>query len=285
MSIRTILVPVRGDGKGESVLDHARVVANRFDAHIDVIHARARDQDLMPYGVLMTASMKQAILEASSAQSETEEQRVRDMFNEYCDKAGLTIVDANAPDQTSNTISWREITGKQAGIIGLHGRLADLIVVPKPGTELGHNTLESALMNTGARTLMCPDSPVGKVGDRIALAWNGSVESARVAKATLPFLRKASNVTIVTNDADGSASGIPVTDLQRMLARQGVETDVQPFSAGEDIGASILGAASAVVADLLVMGAYSHSRRREMIMGGATHDIIEQAELPVLMLH
>ena len=57
MSIRTILAPVRGDGKGESVLDHARVVANRFDAHIDVIHARARDQDLMPYGVLMTASM------------------------------------------------------------------------------------------------------------------------------------------------------------------------------------------------------------------------------------
>lgn len=285
MGIQTIMVPIRGDGKGTSVMDHAHAVAKKFNAHIDIIHARARPQDMMPYGVLMTAAMKQTILDASKAQAETEELRVREMFDEYCERMDLNLVDCNAANQGGNTVCWREITGKQADLIGVHGRIVDLIIVPKPDGDLGLNTLEAALMTTGTRTLMCPDKPVGNVGDRIAIAWNGSAEAARVIKATLPFLKQASSVSIITNDVDGKSSGVPTADLQLVLRRHGVETDVLTFGGSDDIGARILGTIGAVSADLLIMGAYSHSRRREMVLGGATHEIIEQAQLPVLMLH
>ncbi len=285
MSIRTIMVPVRGDGKGTGVMDHACAVGRLFDAHIDVIHARARPQDMMPYGVLMTAAMKQTILDASNAQAETEEDRIRQMFDEYCETAGLTLVDTATADGSGNSVSWREITGKQADIIGVHGRLADLIVVPKPDADLGHNTLEAALMSTGTRTLMCPDKPVEIIGERIALAWNGTAEAARVAKASLPFLKEASTVSIVTNDAEGKSTGLGTVDLQTMLGRHGVGSEVHVFSGSDNIGKRILDSANSVQADLLIMGAYSHSRRREMVLGGATHEITEQTQLPVLMLH
>jgi nucleotide-binding universal stress UspA family protein len=279
------MVPVRGDGKGEGVMNHAHAIAKKFDAHIDVLHARARPQDMMPYGVLMTAAMKQTILDAAKAQAETEEDRVRELFDVHCKKLALNLVDAASAEPGGNTVSWREIVGKQADLIGVHGRVADLIVVPKPDKDMGQNTLEAALMSTGTRTLMCPDNPVGSIGDRISLAWNGSAESARVAKATLPFLQKASHVTVVTNDADGKSSGLHVDEFQRMLDRHGVETELLNFIGSSDIGTHLLGAISATRTDMLIMGAYSHSRRREMVMGGATHEIIEQAALPVLMLH
>lgn len=290
MTIRTILVPVRGDGKGEGALDCARAIARRFNAHIDVIHARAKPADMLPYGVLMTDTMREAILSAAETQAGTEEERVRDLFKAYCEANDLVVTDDFTPDSKAGaskgvSISWRELTGKQAELVGVWGRLADLIVVPKPGKDLGANTLEAALMQTGTMTLMAPDGPVSNLGDGIAVAWNGTAEAARTVKALLPLLAQASSVSILTTDVDGTDSELGAPHVQRYLACHGIGSSVQEVGRDRDIGLALLDAAKAAGADILAMGAYGHSRRRELIMGGATNEVIKFAEMPVLMLH
>lgn len=285
MTIRTILLPVRGDGKGEGVLDHARRIADRFNSHIDVIHARAKPTDLLPYGVLMTESMRETILGAAEAQAGGEEERVRNLFNDYCATHGLSVVDDSGDDASGVTVSWHEMTGRQADIIGVWGCLADLVVVPKPGKDLGANTLEAALMQTGTLTLMCPDAPASNVGDSIAVAWNGKEEAARVVKSIMPLLKQASKVSILTTDPVGEVTELGAARLQHYLAAHGVDAGVQAVSTDKEIGLALLDATKAAGADVLAMGAYGHSRRRELVMGGATHDVIEYADIPVLMLH
>lgn len=285
MTIRTILLPVRGDGKGDGVLDHARKIADRFNSHIDVLHARAKPTDLLPYGVLMTDSMRKTILSAAEAQAEGEEDRVQDLFKDYCARNNLTIVDDQQASGSGVTVSWYELTGKQADLIGLHGCLADLIVVPKPSKDLGVNTLEAALMQTGTLTLMCPDKPVETLGDRVAIAWNGKEEAARVAKSIMPLLKQAGSVSILTTDPEGESLELGPDRLRRYLAGHGVVASVQSVSTDKEIGLALLDAAKAAGADVIAMGAYGHSRRRELVMGGATHDVIEFADMPVLMLH
>ncbi len=285
MTIRTILVPVRGDSKGEGVLDHARAIAQRFNAHIDVIHARAKPADMLPFGVLMTDTMRETILNAAVAQAGAEEDRVRDLFKAYCETSNLVISDDYGDGSEGVTISWHELTGKQADLVGLWGRLADLIVVPKPGKGLGSNTLEAALMQTGALTLMCPDAAVSTLGDSIAVAWNGKAEAARVVKALLPLLQQASTVSILTTDMEGVSSELGPSHLQRYLACHGIGSSLQEVGTDKEIGVALLAAAKAAGADVLAMGAYGHSRRRELILGGATNEVVDFAEMPVLMLH
>ncbi len=285
MTIRTILLPVRGDGKGEVVMDHARMIADKFNSHIDVIHARPKAADMLPYGVLLTDGMRDTILQAAEAQAGTEEDRVRDLFNAYCEKNSLSVSDRAGDGSGGVTVSWHEETGKQADLIGLWGRLADLIVVPKPGTDLGVNTLEAALLQSGSMTLMCPDASPASLGDNIAVAWNGKAEAARVIKGMMSILKQAGSISILTTDPDGVDSELGVKHLQRYLSRHGISAAVHSVGTDKEIGLALLEAAKAAGADLLAMGAYGHSRRRELVMGGATNEVIQFADMPVLMLH
>jgi len=145
MSVRKIVIPIRGDGKGENVLAHAAVLARRYGAHVEALHCRPRPEDLMPYGVPLPAFLRKQIEESS---------------------VGLA-------DQEEKTLpaSWREVPGKQIDVVKANGRLADLIVVAKPDRDrnLGANTLKAALFNTGRPVMMCPRSSAhaGARSDRV----------------------------------------------------------------------------------------------------------------------
>lgn len=93
MGIRQILVPVRGDGKGEGVLDHALALAGRFKAHIDAVHCRPRPEDMLPFGISVPAMLKQSILSSAGGLADEEERRVRDLFASYCERNDLTRVE------------------------------------------------------------------------------------------------------------------------------------------------------------------------------------------------
>ena len=98
------------------------------------------------------------------------------------------------------TASWHEAEGRQIETIRVHGRLADMIAVPKPDRDanLGANTLKSALFATGRPVLMCPDAPAPEgFGERIAIAWNGSTESARAVALSMDLIREAKAVHIL----------------------------------------------------------------------------------------
>ena len=288
MTIRQILVPVRGDGKGEGVLDHAICLARRFDAHIDVVHCRPRPEDMLPYGVSVPAAMRQNILDSARGLADQEESRVREIFDAYCEKHGLSVVDAPPWPEDRLSLSWREVAGKQASVVALHGRLADLIAVAQPdrARNLGLNTLEAALLETGKPVLLCPAQPVQSCGHHVAVAWNGSSEAALAVTMGLSVLAAAETVTILSLSDAAARQPLGPEALKDYLASHHIAATVQSEkSKASAVGQALLKLAHASGADVLLMGAYGQSRRRELVMGGVTQHVIDHADMPVLLTH
>ncbi len=284
MPIKKILVPVRGDGKGEGVLDHALALAKRSNAHIDVIHARAPASEFLSQSVMVTQSMRRSVRELAEREADDHERRVRKLFTDYCETHNLEVAESAAEAAGRVTVDWRERRGSQASVVGLWGRLADLIAVAQPSKDrtLGHNTLEAALFQAGKLVLVCPPKPVGAtICEHMAVAWDGSTESARVVSAALPLLQHAKAVSIL-QVSDGSPE-LSAQALVEYLAWWGVPADVHEFPHKHTIGRDLYTNAKAIGGDVMLMGAYGHSRSREIILGGATREVIENTDIPVLM--
>ena len=288
MTIRTILVPVRGDGRGEGVLDHALALAGRFNAHIAVVHCRPRPEDMLPFGVYAPTSFRRQITASATALADEEEGRVKALFTDYCARHDLTVVKNNlAAPRDRPSASWSEATGKQAAVVAVRGRLADAIAVAQPDRDanLGVNTLEAALLQTGRLVLLCPKPPVASLGRHVAIGWNGSSEAALAVTAALPILLAADQVTVLSA-MTGKKPDLGPEDLQAYLASHDARAEIKPFEAkATEVGQGLLATAKDSGADVLLIGAYGQTRRRELIMGGVTQYIIDHADLPVFMIH
>ena len=285
MTIRTIIVPVRGDGKGEGVLDHALAVATPFNAHVDVVHCRPRPEDLMPFGIPLNKALREAIQSSVNQTAGGEEEKLVGLFEDWCQRHGVAVDDQPPGPADKVSASWREETGKMANVVAVRGRLADVIAIARPDPEqnLGYNTLESALMNTGKLVMLCPARPVKTVGTHVAIGWNGSSQASRAVTSAMPILRKADKVTILC--APTRTQGVlTADDLRRYLAWHEVEADQKTFESRErDVGRDLVENTKSAGADMLLMGAWGHSRQREMVLGGATEYVTEHADIPVLL--
>jgi len=287
MTLARILVPIRGDGKGDHVLEHAMQVAEAFGAHIDAVHCRARPQDMVPFGVAVPSFLRDQIEQSMTEVTGGEESRLHQLFDSFVARHGIEACGADVvPPQGRPSVTWHQETGRQADMLGRRGRLADLIVVPKPDRErnLGANSLYSALMETGRPVLMVPDRPpVGGLLSHIAIAWNGSLEASRAVAGAVGLLDRADTVTVMT--AGDTSYGPSADSLRTYLAVRGVTAGHLAVSARDDIGHALLDGARQAGASLLLMGAYGHSRGREMLLGGATQHVVNHAGLPVVLAH
>ncbi|WP_114283835.1 universal stress protein [Candidatus Halocynthiibacter alkanivorans] len=174
-----------------------------------------------------------------------------------------------------------------------HVRFSDLVVLPRPyGKGHGYEEeeiLEAVLFNGQMPVLVVPEgSTVSGSFDRVVIAWNESAEALRAVRAAMPFLRQAKSVdvTIIDPRLHGPDRSDPGGALSLMLARQGVRAEVSVLAKTMPRVSDVLRRhLSDKSADLLVMGAYGHSRFRESILGGATRNMLEQVEIPTLMAH
>lgn len=288
--IRKVFVPIRGDGKSLAVLRHAIAVSRRFNAHIQAAHCRPRPEDLLPFGVPIPAFLHEQLKEQSTSVADAEEAKLRADFDALLRSEGLveTPIGDVSVDENRPTISWTEALGKQVDAIKTMGRLCDLVVVAKPDRDrnLGANTLRAALFNTPAPVLMAPpkDPPTASFGERIAIAWNGSLEAARAVAMTLPMIERATAVTVLTI-GPGERHGASIDDLTTYLAIRGVKVEVKASESSARPGDALLEQAQAANADLLIMGAYGHSRERETVFGGATQQVVDHAMQPVILVH
>lgn len=184
--------------------------------------------------------------------------------------------------------------GALGDIVAQRARFADLVVLPRPyGTGKGAETeavVESALFEGKAPVLVLPEKGLGSADQpkRIIIAWNQSAEAMVATRAALPFLKAADRVdiTVIDPPTHGAERSDPGGLLCQMLVRQGVHAEVSVLARSLPRVSDVL--ARHVWdqnADLLVMGAYGHSRLREAILGGATRNMLEKAEIPVLMAH
>lgn len=284
--IRKILVPVRGDGKGDNVLAHAAAVAHHHIAHIEVVHCRSRPEDLMPFGVHLPEFLRKQIVEQSYKVADQEEAGLKAELEALASKLNLDQSGDNIGKVA--TVSFVEEAGRQVDVIKRHGRLADMIAVAKPERDrnLGHNTLKAALFHSGRPVLMCPQPAVSpkKIGTKVTLAWNGSAEAARALSQCKSVLRAADEVWILTNGSD-SGPGTSIDDLTAYLTLHGISANVEQFASNKKVGSELLRVSLELGADMMIMGAYGDSHERETVFGGNTQTIVDNAEIPVLLNH
>ncbi len=283
-SLQSLMLPVRGDGKGDNVFAHAAALAKRFGAHVQVVHCRARAEDMMPYGVVVPRFFRKQLEEASDQIAEAEEEALRAEFKELAKALGLA---EGRPSGDTATASFLEYTGKQVDAVKHHGRLADLVCVPQPekATSLGYNTMRSALFTTGRPVMMCPQTDTVRedLGRHIAIGWNGSLEATRALAMGMHLIEASQNVTIMTTGSEPHAT--TAEELQAYLANRNVTASINRFKRDGNIGRNLLEQAATVDADILLMGAYHESYERETIFGGNTQAVVDEAKLPVVMVH
>ena len=284
--IRKILVPVRGDGKGDNVLAHAAALAHRHISHIEIVHCRPRPEDLMPYGIHVPEFLRKQLIEQSYKVADQEEEGLKAEVVVLAEKLKLDSSGANIGKLA--TVTFVEEAGRQVDVIKRHGRLADMIAVAKPDVDrnLGHNTLKTALFHSGRPVLMCPpqQTPPTVLGAQVALAWNGSAESARALSQCKGVLRAADKVVILSNGTD-AGPGTSADDLVAYLGLHGISAKIERFSSSRKVGTELLRAAKEAGADMLIMGAYGDSHERETVFGGNTQTVVDTATIPVLLNH
>lgn len=282
--LHQITLPVRGDGKGDVVFAHAAAVAKRFGAHVQVIHCRPRAQDLMPYGVVVPNFLRKQLEDVTSKAAEAQEESLRSEFEGQAVKLGLALQN---PTSGVATASFLEYTGKQVDAVKHHGRLADLICVSKPdkSTNLGFNTLKSALFTSARPVMLCPEVETvpQDLGQHVTIGWNGSLEATRALAMGMPLIEAADQVTILTTGAEPHAT--TAEELQAYLGVRGVAASVNRFERDGSIGRSLLRLTQEAGADLLLMGAYHESYERETIFGGNTQAVVEETRIPVVLVH
>jgi nucleotide-binding universal stress UspA family protein len=189
---------------------------------------------------------------------------------------------------------WRLIEGIGPEVDALHARYADLLVLgqqdPEGEAPSAGIIIERALFTSGRPVLIVPFAGAfPTVGKRALIGWNASRESSRAVHDALPLLRHADGVTVFSvNPRPGydAHGGMPGADIALHLARHGVKVEASR-TVSEEVGEGdvLLNHAADTAADLLVMGAYGHSRVREFIAGGVTRTILQRMTLPVLMSH
>jgi len=190
--------------------------------------------------------------------------------------------------QATYSHCWLRARAESDAFIGSYGRLFDLIVLGRPGRALEHPRmppLEAALFESGHPVLIAPPAPPRSLGHKVLVAWNGSTEQARTVAFAMPLLRQSEQVTVLSVEG-GMTPGPAGEDVALHLCMNGVAAVAITVSPGtRTTGEAILEHARSLGCDLLVKGAYTQSRLRQMMFGGATRHILAHATLPVLMAH
>ncbi len=287
MTMRGILVHVDEHRALQSVLTSALLVARRFSAQIDGLHARPgapRIIPVAPEGAFIPAS---EIVEDLERADRDLDRQLRERFEGFMREHKVAAVGSVLPGAEA-AAAWRDEAVAGYETLGSIGRAYDLIVVgrPLPGAAVpSMSALEAALFESGRPILIAPPAPPDQIGEVVVVAWNGSTETARTIALAMPFLIQAERVVVLSVE-DGMVPGPSGAEIAHGLVRNGIAARTQQIRAGErPVGAAILEECAAQGADLLLKGAYTHSRLRQMIFGGATSHILGAAELPVIMAH
>ena len=282
-----LLVPATGTAGDAAVFRTALLVAQTGGAHISFLHARI---DVTEVIVAMSAGgaggAGQEVVDQLEADTKAQEQRAQAGFAAFCAEADLPA--GGAEPGTGLSADFSVETGNEGQWLAEYGRYADLIVLgrTRDGTEVVMDVLQAAVADSGCPVLIAPTHAPESLSGTVVIAWKDSIEAARAVRAAMPLIDTASRVLILSA-ADTDAPEDPSAhQLLRALRWHNPQTTVQavPLDGSAPVEA-LLAAAQALGADLLVMGGYSHSQWREAVFGGVTQQVLEGADLAVLMAH
>jgi nucleotide-binding universal stress UspA family protein len=279
MTYKTILVCLNDLERNQALLESATGLARDMDAHL-------RGSYVIPaveiYGGF---GFEPIIFEGNQELFTDAEKSVRLAFNSARENFGvrgdIIVINSTSPDITDHVVH--------------HARLADIAIINQPPEEsalstVGRGFVERVLLSTGRPTLVLPrKGRTSLAADLAVVGWSGTREAARAAFDSMPLLKRAKKVEIVWIDPEMNyphPGRLPGDELAAALSRHGVNTEIHPVSTGgTDAGEALLNVVASSAAELLVIGAYGHSRISEMILGGATKSVLKGMNCPVLFSH
>lgn len=276
MGYKSILVHM-DDGKHCAArLAVAVDLAQRFGAHLIGLHALSAipvpGYVATEIGVRTLAEIEAKARNASAARAEAE-------FNK-------AVAGAQLPGS-----EWRTADNDAVPATILNARYADVVVLGQPGPDdessINSDFIEHVVLGAGRPAVIVPYAGTfTTVGKRVLVAWNGGREAVRALTDAIPVLREAERVHLMVFNRRSNGQNLPGADMGLYLARHGVEVEVSVQASDDvDVGNQILSRVADLGIDLIVMGAYGHSRMREMVLGGVTRTIFESMTAPVMMSH
>lgn len=289
MAIRVLLVPLFHIAQDRQALDAAFILAKRFQGHVDALLVQPDPVDAVPLvGEGVSAETIRRLMEGAASAIEQQQQVVKDMFEEMVAAAEIVQVGRGATSSGNPSAAWRQAIGLSEDVVPEKALFSDLVVFAGAGSKSApmlRPTFETVLLKSRRPILLVPEDPVVRIGHDVAIAWNGTPEARNALAAAMPFLDQAVVVHLLTAASERTDTDT-LDNAQDYLAWHGIGSQRHVIEAsGEPVGEALMRKAVDIGADLLVMGGYGHARLRERILGGVTHHIVNQPELPILLAH
>lgn len=287
MSVRKFLLPLSSKASAGGALQTGVMLAGMWNAHLEVLHIQSDTREIAPLaGEGLSGALIEDMMSATEQEDSIRTKGLQDIFMAATEQAGLFV---GAPHRgvSEPSASFTTLVGREEQLVAYKARLADLTIVPHPlaGEDVAMaEALHAVLFDSGRPVLLAPVKPPQKIGERIAIAWNGSIYASSALASAMPYVRQAKAVRILYSE-DYDFPGPTPTEARDYISYHGVDADIEHFKAiNRNAGAGLLAAANAFGADMMVMGAYSTaSRLRQLILGGVTRHVLENAEICVLM--
>ena len=280
MSLKNILVHMDATDRCEERLHLAGDFARRNDAHLSGLFVIAE-----PFYPIYAdgAYFPQDMLDNWDQEEKENAQKAEKVFQKYVDAEGIHG-------------EWRSEQGPLGQVVSRHARYADLTIVGKGSMDDPKHypdpfLAEDVVMESGRPVLVVPNAGhFEDFGKRVLVCWTASREAVRAINDAMPLLQAADKVTILTINPDKPSSGdhgdVPSADIALHLARHGVTAEAASVKTDQpDVGEIILSRAFDIDADMIVAGAYGHSRTREWILGGVTKTLLHETTVPAFLSH
>jgi nucleotide-binding universal stress UspA family protein len=209
----------------------------------------------------------------------------RKLFESFMQAHGV------APRSTTDrpAFGWFAEVPPGEGLVGSRGRAFDVIVMSRPDadTDAPYNgAIESGLFESGRPVLLAPPTAPQRIATNIMIHWNGSTEQARANAFAMPLLHLAERVTVLTVVGGQDVPGPSADQVRSQLWYNNIASELVSIELeGRSTGEAVLAAAKADGCDLLIKGAFTRTRLRQTIFGGATKHIMHHADLPLFMAH
>jgi nucleotide-binding universal stress UspA family protein len=299
MAMKTILVPIPDTAVDTAAIEIALMVAKAVTGHVEGLYIETPASITLRTGRLGGYEATREVGLAQGAQRAQEEfaraaeareraaEQAQAEFQRICVAQGVPVCAPDASDPVPSA-SWRQTEGSYASAVTMRAPAYDLMVVPNPSTTTpAREIAEHTLLETGRPVLLSPARPEPDPSSSAMIAWSPSLQTWRAVAAAVPLMATARQVEIVSVGEDEAAVAESRADVIRYLGWHGITAtarQVKPLS--RNIGDTLLHEASEAGIGMLVMGAYSHSRVRELLLGGVTRHVLSNvAVTPVFMAH
>jgi nucleotide-binding universal stress UspA family protein len=288
--IKTILVPTSGSSTDDSVFTTALALARPLAAHLGFYHVRLTPGETAQRAPHVAFCMGAGLTSGLADLHEQEDLLAAAAavhFKNFCKSHSVAVRRAPGFAEAASA-SWCEEIDQPLSRLMLHARHSDLIVLARPQhvDYMPSMLIEDLLIGSGRPIVIAPDSAPNGAIDTIVVGWKETPAAARAVTAALPLLERAKKVVLVSVTESNTAMPQSLKHLAWQLAWHGIAAQTRVIDGKTRQAPALLTQAAAELkGDLLVVGGYGHRPLREFVFGGVTQALIENAKLPVFMLH